>query len=538
MKKIIMITLVIGVLTACVREIDDLNFTVFKPGVSFPLGQISMTASTLTQIGDSLDVREGEAQVIEFFYKTEVLDALLGDRFTFGDQAFSNDIPFTSFLFTAGETDKVKFSQFDSFNISNIDLTGTTPELTRVTLKEGSITIDQSKDFSHEVETTITFPKLTKSGQSLKLRVINNQLAREDLNGYELDLTGTTGDEVNTIDYELSTIVTESGSSTVGTINFDFNISSMRFRSLEGNFFTYEFDQVNAEFDLNLPQEDVPDNVRFTNPVVKLIVDNSSGIEYGLDITEISVVEENNDILQVTGSYKAETAIVSPARLRGETTTSEYFIDNSNTDNLSELISIIPESAFFSGVAIANPNGTPPEGNFITDESRMVVSAEIILPLEGYANNYAINETINDVDLEFDDEGVVSLDNINLRFQSENSFPFDVRLQAYFLDATEQQVVIDSLYLEAEDQLIISSGVVNSEGIVTESTTKVANVTLTQEKYEKVKLAKAIRIKASILTSGADQNPRQSVKFTTDNSLSIGLGVSGNAVVDLNKIDN
>jgi len=538
MKKLLITTLIISLLTACVDEIDDLTFETFKPGISFPLGQLSMTASTLTQLGDSLELRIGESNVLEFVYEKEILNNLLDDRFTVGDQNFSDDIPFSSFLFTAGATDEVKISQFDSFTITNSDLTESPPELTLVILKQGAISVAQTKDFSHIVETIISFPKITKDGQPLTLTVTDTESVSENLTGYELDMTGADGNQVNTIDYEISTTVTESGTSTTGTINFDFSMFSLQSRYLEGDFFTYAFDEVNAEFDLGLPQDAVPDNIRFTNPRVVLFVENSSGMEYGLDISDISVVEENDDTLQVTGSYRSETALVERAPQLGETLASEYTIDNSNADNLVELFSNVPKSAFFRGLATVNPNGTPPGGNFISDDSRMIVNAEIILPLEGYANNYAINDTINDIDLLFDEDGVVSMDNINLRFQTENSFPFDLGLQVYFLDSTQQQNVIDSLYDEQDGLLILTSGTVDGTGIVISSTTKTSDAILTNEEYEKIKFAKSIQIKASILTSGADQNPSQSVKFTNENALSIKIGVTGNAVVDLNKIDN
>jgi hypothetical protein len=535
MKKLLAITLITSIFIACVNEIDDLTFETFKPGISFPLGQLSMTANTLTQLGDSLEVRLAESNVLEFVYEVEVLDALLDDRFSIGDQQFSDDIPFNSFLFTAGETDEVKLSQFDSFALTNSDLTGSTPTLTLALLKQGNISVIQGKDFSHIVETTILFPKITKDGQPLTISVTDNESAMEDLDGYEIDMTGVDGNQVNTIDYEISTIVTESGSSTTGTINFEFSMSSLEFSYLEGDFLSYAFDEVNAEFDLGIPEDVVPDNIRFTNPRVILMVGNSSGMEYGLDITDISVIEENDEVLQVTGSYRSETVLVARAPQLGETLIVDYTIDNNNADNLVELFSNVPKSAFFRGVATANPNGVPEGGNFISDDSRMTVDAEMILPLEGFANNYAINDTIKDIDLLFDDDGVVSLDNIDLRFQTENSFPFDLNLQLYFLDSTQQQNVIDSLFIGQEDRLIIQSGNVDDSGLVTSSNTKMTDAILTQEKYEKVKYAKSIRIKASILTSGADQNPPKTVRFTSDNALSISIGVTGNAVVDLNK---
>lgn len=536
MKNILATLLIVSVIVGCVHEIDDLTFTTLKPSISFPLGKISMNAGKLTQLGDSVNVRQGESNVIELYYEAEMLNTTLDDRFTINDQSFTDEIPFSSFLFTAGQTNEVKLSAYNSFSISNSDLPDPAPELTLVELKGGNISITQSKDFSHEVETVITLPKLTKDGEPLTLTVLNNAVVSEDLNGYELDLTGASGTEVNVIDYEISTMVTESGSSTLGTISFSFNMGSMKFSYFEGNFLQYVFDEISTEFDLGLPENEVPDNIRFTNPRIKLIANNSSGIDYELDITEVSVIENNGDTLAITGTYDDEAFILQRADQRGETISSEHVISNDNTDNLSELFSNIPVGAYSRGVVSANPNGVLPQGNFVSDDSRVVINAEITLPLEGYANNYAINDTIKNIDLEFDDDGVINLDHINMRFKIENSFPFDVRLQLYFLE--ENNEVIDSLFIGIDDSSIIPAGTIDESGLVTSSNSKISDVVLSHEKYEKVKFAKSIRIKASLLTTGVDQNPPKTVKVTTDNNLSIDLGLSGNAIIDLNKLDN
>jgi hypothetical protein len=540
MKKNLLIFLIISVVIGCVREIDDLSFTTFKPGISFPLGEFSMTADNLTQLGDSINVRTGSGNVIELFYEEEVLNTLMDDRFSIGAQSFNEEIPFSSFLFVAGETNEVKLSAYNSFKIDNADLPETSPELTLVRLKGGNITIEQRKDFSHEVETVISFPTLIKDGVPLMMTMTNSFIDSEDLNGYELDLSGTSGTEANTIDYELSTTVTESGNSAIGTISFSFNMNSMKFSYFEGDFGTYLFDDINADFDLGLPENDIPDNVGFTNPSVKLVVVNSSGIDYGLELRKVGVVEENGDSLTVTGTYDDEIFVLKGAQVEGESVTSEFEIGQNNTDNLAELFSNIPKGAYFTGGVSANPiiEGVARSDNFVGNDSRIVINAEITLPLEGYADNYAINDTINDIDLQFGDDGVVSLDNVNLRFQVENSFPFDVRLQVYFLDSTSQQSVIDSLFTDVLDQTIIPSGNVDASGLVTSSNIKNNDIILDQEKYEAVKLAKAIRVKASIFTPGADQNPRKTVKFTTDNFISIGLGLTGNAIIDPNQIVN
>ncbi len=537
-KKAILMLALTTALFSCVRDIDDLKFTELKPGVLMPVGTFTIGANNLTKLGDSIQVREGESGVIEFYYTTEVLQAFLHDRFTIGDQNFADQIPFNSFVFMGGELNEIKISEYNSFTISNSDLPTPAPDIKKIIFKSGFINLSQSKDFDHGVETTISFPKLTKNGVPLSITLANNATRNEPLAGYELVLTGVSGLESNTINYELSTTVKNTGVSNTGSLTFGFQFTSMQFNLLEGDFKTYSFDGAEGEFNLGLPETTVPDNIGFTNPRVELMMNNSSGIDIELTILELSVTTYNGDKQQVTGTYDDQPILIGRAAAPGENKVSEFLISNQNTDNIVELINAIPQSVFFKGETEANPNGTPASGNFVTDTSEVIVNAELVLPLEGFANNYAFIDTLKDVKLQIGESELINLYDVDVRLQVENSFPFDARLQLYFLDSTKQENIIDSLFTNLEDQKLFSSATIDATGSVESPFISTVDIEVANELYEKIKYAKNIKLVVYLFTPGADAQPQKNIKISADNYITIGMGISANAIIDLNKTNS
>ena len=522
---------------ACVEEIDDLNFTPLTPEVAFPIGKFTLQADQLTKISDSLFVQEGDQGIIELYYEIEVLRSLLFDKLSIPNQSFNETIPFSSFVFVGGTVNEVKFSQYGSFTLNNSDLPSPAPTLEQVIFKAGSINIGQVKNFDHQLVTTITFPKLIQNGNAISIELTGNESESLSLISADLDLTGISGTESNTLDFEISTVVTNTGTDGSGIINYDFSLTDMEFSFVKGDLRSYQFDEINSDFDVGLPQDQVPDNIGFTNPQIEISTFNTSGIEFGLDINEVTVTEEDGSVVQITGTYNDATFLAAQASTPGETMRSDFFINKTNTDNLVPLLNNIPSSVFFSGAAGTNPNGTPPELNFVTDSSEILINARLILPLEGYVNDYAYKDTIT-ANLEIDSDGVITLEKLALKLQVENSFPFSIGLQMYFLDSINDSIILDSLFLTKEDQRLFKAAQVDNTGLVVTPSIETNEISLDREKYERIKDAGSIAIVATILTPGANASPIESIKVSSTNYFTIGIGLFAEAYIDPNSIDN
>ncbi|MDH5610298.1 MAG: hypothetical protein OEY56_12550, partial [Cyclobacteriaceae bacterium] len=348
-----------------------------------------------------------------------------------------------------------------------------------------------------------------------------------------LGLTGVADTSFNTLDYEVSTIVRNTGVDASGTISISFSMVDMAFSYFKADLKTYDFDSLAENISLGLPQSEFPDNIGFSNPQFRINVTNSTGVTTGLRISEISVKMADSSTQIITGTFDDNPFITDPAPNPGEVVTSQFEINNQNTDNLISLLNNIPSSVLFKGLTTMNPNGTPASLNFITDSSKISMSAQLVIPMEGYANNYQLKDTVN-ANLNIGDNGFITLDEINLRLQVENAFPFGLGLQVYFLDSLDNTLILDSLFSSAESQQVFPAAQVDGTGLVTSPTIQVTNVTMAIEKYERVRNAGSMVIVASLSTPGANDIPRKSVKITTSNYFTIGMGLSAHALIDPN----
>ena len=500
-----------------------------------PIGTFTLKADNITKI-DSVLVEEGPQGGLQIYYGSEILREPLFDRLSIPNQSFNESLPFSSFVFTGGTDSQVKISQYNSFTIDNIDLTSPPPSLEQVIFKSGTLSVSQSKDFDHDLETTIIFPTFTKNGNPLSIVLNNTSSSDESLSTAELDLTGVSGTASNTIDFEITSVVSNTGSDTQGTVSVSMSLNTMKFSFMKGDFNTYAFDEVSDTFETGLPDSEFPDNVAFTNPSVEIGVLNSSGILFGLDINEMSATKKDGSVELITGSFDDDTFDVASATTPGETAESNFLIDKNNTDNFVDLLNEIPESVYFNGQITANHAGTPPDGNFVTDSSEVVVNSLFVLPLEGYANQYMFTDTL-DATLAFDNEAITP-ENVNLRLQGENAFPMLIALQLYFLDSLDNSVVLDSLFLTNEEQQLFPAGEVDNSGLIVAPTLKTNDISIDNEKYERIKGTGSIKIAAYITTPGAGDNPAKSVKISVDDYFRVGVGVSVKATIDPNNVNN
>ncbi|MCB0504991.1 MAG: hypothetical protein KDC58_05765 [Cyclobacteriaceae bacterium] len=531
-----LLTGIIFLFVSCIKKIDDLTIVPISPEIPLPVGYLTLSADNLTKIGDSLLLEEGEDGVLELYYESEILREALFDRLTIPDQSFNESLPFNSFAFMGGTDSQFKESKYDAFTISNIDLTSPPPALEQVVFKAGSLNIVQSKDFDHDLTTTIEFPELVKDGNPLSIVLKNNTSSSTGLITAVLDLTGVSGTATNTIDYEVTSVVSNTGSDIQGTVSISVSLTNMEFSFMKGDFNTYMFDEVSEIFETNLPQNEFPDDVAFTNPSVRITVSNSSGIPFGLDINELSITQGDGSVEQVTGSFDDETYNVISATVPGEKEDSNFLIDKNNTDNFVELLNQIPQSAFFNGQLTANHLGTPPEGNFVTDSSEIVVNSTFVIPLEGYANQYMLSDTL-EANLDIEEESITP-ESANLRLQGENGFPFLVALQLYFLDSEDNSIVLDSLFVTEDEKQLFPPAQVDNSGLVTSPTVQINDIYVDDEKYERIRATGSIRITAFITTAGVDESPSKSVKVSVDNYFKLGIGVSLKATIDPNVISN
>ena len=67
---------------------------------------------------------------------------------------------------------------------------------------------------------------------------------------------------------------------------------------------------------------------------------------------------------------------------------------DATNSTINELINSTPKSIVSSPVVVVNADSTITNNNFISSSSKISVSTEITLPLEGYAGGWVMGDTI------------------------------------------------------------------------------------------------------------------------------------------------
>jgi hypothetical protein len=182
---------------------------------------------------------------------------------------------------------------------------------------------------------------------------------------------------------------------------------------------------------------------------------------------------------------------------------------NSSNSNINNVLSNLPRFLIYKIEALSNP---PPPAtamqNFIEDSSRFKVDVDISLPLEGRVNQLIFQDTIP-----FKFQDVDELQSLGLKVFLKNGFPIETKVQVYFADSLDN--VLDSVL---QDNILLASALVGSNGRVTTSTEKTTEILYPEEKILRLKRVRKMYVKASTSTF---QNGSQNVKIYSDYRLDV-----------------
>tara|TARA_B110000046_G_scaffold136699_1_gene142971 strand:- start:270 stop:1214 length:945 start_codon:yes stop_codon:yes gene_type:complete len=207
-----------------------------------------------------------------------------------------------------------------------------------------------------------------------------------------------------------------------------------------------------------------------------------------------------------------------------DSATTIIFMDNTNS-SISSLINATPKTIISKPFVEVNPDTLISNNNYILSSSKISVSTEITLPLEGYAQGWIMKKTIPfnaQVDELFSSE--TNIDSAVIKFVTTNYFPLEVGITLELLD-------VDSNLLSsiADGVEIISAGVpdVNSSGKVTTPNQATNVIKCDGSCVDNLNETRFIRLNLSISTPGF--NSQQSVKIYDDYKieLDIALLISG-----------
>ena len=551
-KKLFAFSAIILITQSCVKkeiELNNLESETFDPSFATSLGGATFNMGRLEShfIDDKFEYNPVTG-LLEYVYKKRLFELGLSDIFQLPALSATASVGMPpaqqTALTTGGVGTVVNFSAqvATTFPVSNGEL------LDSIIIKQGTMDITLSSDFTHSGSVNVVIPSLTLNGASYSTTLVFNYTGITpvlvnanalDISGYTLDMTDG-GITDNTSRFAFNAQITSSGLPLTGTESLDFtvNLTVDTIQQANGYFGSYTniLARDTAFIDFF---ENISGDVHIEDPRIDLTIYNTSGISVETDFTAISAPDNS------TQTVLGGPALTSIPTILGATTISDtgvttHLVNNSNTTpTLTQVIDEGPGKIIYDASSTTNqglPNTTQ---NFITYKSKVWCDSRLVLPLYGWGNNFTFIDTTN-ADLEdllgIDSDDADDVEQVSLRIITDNGLPIEARIQVYFTDSND--VIIDSLFNASTGEDIIRKANVNfsvpvndnSYGTVTSPVRKITDIVINKARFNNLANsgAKKIIYKAQGLTNEAPTG--KNVKFLPSYSVSIKMS----AKVDLN----
>lgn len=383
---------------------------------------------------------------IKLVYQTHLFDIDMDSLFKIPDTTITE---IYSFPFSSISNPGASFYSSDEereLSISN------GVELNYALIESGFIEIEIFSEINEQMIITYEIPSATKNGDTLVLNELipagtfgadGYLLKTIDLSGYELDLTGSSGSEVNTlitravgtVDTNATQPVTIFAGTKITYKNklIDVVPSFVRgyFGSQQLHFgpettSTSAFSLISSGT-LDLDQVDV--SLEFVN---------GFGVDAQLILNQLSTTNTSSLITNsLTHSSIGTPLNLNRAQLTGsvpEVNYSNYLLDiNTSNSNIDQLIEILPNELLYDLNLNINPLGNISGGNdFVYKNHSLETKLNVEFPLSIIANNLTLNDT---VDFSLSNEGETqNIIDGTLFLYADNGYPFDATIQLSLYD--------------------------------------------------------------------------------------------------------
>lgn len=535
-RTIVIIGLLLFFSFGCMKkEIDEIDFAPLNPTIAAPLLNTNMGLDDMVAIqGSDLDITVDPDGFLRFIYFEELAAVNATDYISVPDQSFNENIngPGT----TGFGTQNITINNTTTFPFTNGE------EMYQAIIKSpGDLNLQFSHNYQHDVSITITFPTALLSGVPLTrtynlnytglLPVTAND--NIDLDGYDIDLTnGNT--TFNTLPYTIDVTVTEIVPNPV--VGIESITANADLTNLEYSYLRGYMGQFDVAFNLDTVDIDIFDNnpeaanMTFADPKARFYFNNSFGIPLEVSIDTLVTELNNGTPLTITGTYDdLPIAVDFPTSGQvGQTIESDFTIDKNNS-TIDNAFNPAPNKMFFAVTTNANPGAGKPE-NFVTDSSKLIITGEAEIPMDGTIKKLSLSDTITDMELpDTTEDGYNEINFVTFKIETDNGFPLDARIQGYFLDSND--VVIDSLFYNNDNTA--NSGLIDGSGKVFQSTKTFIETTIDKARYKNIMFSKTMVILGTVNTTN---NGTTSVKIFNTYFINIQMGVKVDGTIDIDDL--
>jgi hypothetical protein len=383
-----------------------------------------------------------------------------------------------------------------SFDISN------GVELNKTIIRTGILKIDYTNTYAQPLNFNYNISSASKWGNQL---VINQTVAGKSsltkmysLDGYLINLTGLTGDKINTL-VQTYTISTDA-SGVVDQLNpGEGLVVNISFIDIVPEYVQGYFGQQDLSFgpdstSIGLFGNFNASNLNLAQSSLNFRIINEFGIEMSSSINNLKSIKESpfNTVALNSGNLLQSININRASKTNNPSNPAFPWLKqiniNSSNSNLNSFLQNLPNYLGYSVKAKMNPLGNISAGNDFAYFGRgLKVIADVDIPLELSANYFSL-VSYSKVDL----TQLKELKNTNtceINLLAQNNFPFRAQIQGYMLN--DQNQVIDSLFVIGENS--INEALTDINNSVLNPTISKLNVFLNKDKINNLEKCKQIK---------------------------------------------
>jgi hypothetical protein len=420
------------------REATDWDTNLLGPLFKTSLSIDQILPDSLTQInGDnSINVVYDEQFSSSGFVNTQELpDTAIIKYFT---------IPFGSIFLNPGDN-FLNLTEETKLNFAPL-------ELSRLIVKSGEIEVKIINKINQPVEITYILPKAVKNGVPYTFNATipaynstngGNYSATFDLAGYDVDLRGLSGANVNRLVTQLIANVSSTANGLAQIFSTDSLLVSLKLKSIvpyyAKGYFGQSKDTSYTNTRLTLFDRIVSGS--FALEEAKLNLDIKNGIGADIRASLLSFTSINNktgNTIALQHNSVAQTFNVHRATDFPFTPSIYSFEYNKTNSNLVSLLENMPTNFGYGYATELNPFGNISNGNdFVYTERAVDAHVRLDIPLHFSSTNLTLVDTIYLQEDTLGEHNTVK--SAVLKLIAVNAFPFDADVKFYLLDNNMQR---------------------------------------------------------------------------------------------------
>ncbi|MEP2025355.1 MAG: hypothetical protein ABJH98_08690 [Reichenbachiella sp.] len=376
---------------------------------------------------------------------------------------------------------------------------------------EGTRIVETNEDLTQTQELVFAGGAVTDTYSrplnGLKSKFYKNAL---DENEFAVHVTGT-------ISFEEGTEILPSHKM---TFNLAFNDPT--FSKIYGYFGNDPIELQSQSIGISAFEEFSGDGLKFEDPKILLITNNSFGMDFELSFDEIKAVSSDNSVVIFSeNTSPGIDGFVSSPSEEGEVKSDTVELNKQNS-NINELLNSTPIKIDFDISGVPNPISSTRDNNFLLSESQIEVISVIEIPLQFQMDGFAV-----DFDFEMNLSDIKQAEKIIFNIVATNEIPFTGSIDLEFVDKGG-----DVLYTMT-DAAIIESPELDASGKTATPEVSTSEINLDAEAIDALLNANTIFAIANLTTFESSKD--RYVKLYADYKLNIELSIEGELTIDLDE---